>query len=121
MKDNILSHEKQAVLRNASLTLWPCLDLLLISAVCMQACSLQGNIRAGPSSYEQGVHRLGMYKAKHATGQFTCKYSSSTLLNHGVNALNTPGALPAVWFAGLSVLTPPKSAPKIIVQAVSKA
>lgn len=89
----------------------------------MQACGLQGNsliICAGPSSYEQGVHRLEMYKAKYAPGQFTCKYSSSTLLNHGVNALNTSGALPAVWFAGLSVLTLPKSAPKSLCRLCPK-
>lgn len=40
------------------------------------------------------------------------------LLNHGVNALNTVGTLPAmmenVLFAGLSVLTPAKTALKTL-------
>lgn len=44
----------------------------------------------------------------------------SALLNRGVNALNTSGALPAVLFAGLSVLIPPKSAPKSLYRHCPK-
>lgn len=61
VKDNNFSSDIQAVLGNASLTLWTWLDLPLICAICMQACIPQGKsliTHTGPSSYVWAGHRL---------------------------------------------------------------
>lgn len=105
---------------------WPCslfwiycLSLLLACnhAVCKEThrSYVQGQIRMSKLCTGWECARPSMPQASSPANT-----PASTLLNRGMNALNTSGTLPAVLFAGLSVLTPPKSAPRSLYRDCPK-
>lgn len=106
--------------------IWPCglawiyRSSLLFAckhAVCKEAAwsHMQGQVLMSKLCTGWGCARPSMPQASSPANT-----PVSTLLNHGVNALNASGVLPAVLFAGLGVLTLPKSAPESLYRHCPK-